>query len=292
MSFALRLVTWGLRTLVKPRLGRMDDPLRARRLFEQVMRLTTRTPPYLLTRAVPGALWVSGGAAPSRRVLLYLHGGGYFAGSPQTHLGLVARLAGRAGMRALVPDYRLAPEDPAPAALEDCRAAHALLLDAGHAPGDIVLAGDSAGGGLATALLSELCARGQSPAGVVLFSPWTDLTLSGVSLTSNALADPLLPAAKLPQVIETVRGNLAPSDPRLSPLFARFDAPPPVLIQVGSTEILRDDSLRLAGQLRRAGGTVTLRQWQDVPHAWQIMAGRLPEADQALDEAAAFLRAL
>ena len=160
----------------------------------------------------------------------------------------------------------------------------------GWAPGRIILGGDSAGGGLALALLAELCDRGTPPAGLIAFSPWTDLTLSGPSLIAHAASDPLLPAARIREVIALIQGALPASDPRLSPLSARFKNPPPVLIQVGSDEILLDDALRMAEALRAAGGPVTLQVAPLAPHVWQIFDGWIPEARQSLREAARFAR--
>jgi epsilon-lactone hydrolase len=149
------------------------------------------------------------------------------------------------------PDYRLAQEAPLPAARDDAVAAWDALMAEGHGPGDIVLAGDSAGGGLALGLLSELCARATPPAGVVAFSPWTDLTFSGASVAENAARDPLLPAARAAELVGMIAGADA-DDPRLSPLFAAYSGGVPVLIQASRTEILRDDAVRMADRLRDA----------------------------------------
>ncbi|MEO1001179.1 MAG: alpha/beta hydrolase fold domain-containing protein, partial [Pseudomonadota bacterium] len=228
-------------------------------------------------------------AAP---LLLYFHGGGYFQGSPRTHRALAAALAGRAGMAARVPDYRLAPEHPFPAAPEDARALYLGLLAAGLRPGRIVLAGDSAGGGLALALLHVIGAEGLPwPAATVVFSPWTDLTVSGESVRTNAGADPLLPASRLADVGAAYLAGADARDPRASPLFGQFAGAPPTLIQASRHEILRDDSVRMAGVLRDQGVDVTLELSDRLPHVWQIFQGRLPEADAALDRAGAFLRA-
>jgi len=212
------------------------------------------------------------------------------AGSAFTHRGLAGRLARAAGLRVLLPHYRLAPEDPLPAALRDARRAWEALIAEGFSPSDIALGGDSAGGGLAFALLAELCAAGTPPRAIIGFSPWTDLTGQGASITGNAEADPLFPAERFGDLVGFALGEVPPEDPRLSPLFAAFPAPPPVLIQVGLTEILRDDSLRLAERLRSFGAPVTLETWPDTPHVWQ-MFGFLPEARQAIASAARFLRA-
>jgi acetyl esterase/lipase len=204
----------------------------------------------------------------------------------------MARLARLTGLQVVAPEYRLAPEHPAPAAFDDAVAAHGRLIGRGYAAGRIILAGDSAGGGLALAVLAEVCRRGLRPAGLVGFSPWTDLAGGGESRVSNAARDVFLPAERMAVAVERVRGSLDPADPRLSPVHAMFDHPPPVLLQVGTTEILRDDSRMMAAVLRRAGGEVRLSEWVDCPHVWQMLDGYLPEARAALVEVADFVATL
>jgi len=291
-SRRLRVLVALLRRTAKPALRRIAGPAEARRAFERAARWGFRRPPHVFHRAEPGMPplhWISCGPCRSRGAILYFHGGGYVAGSPATHAGLVGRLSHLSGLRAAVPDYRLAPEHAAPAAFEDARAAHAALLARGFRPQDVVLAGDSAGGGLALALLAELSARGQPPRAVLAFSPWTDLALGSASLADNARADPLLPVARVEELVGLVAGELARDDPRLSPLHARFVHPAPTLIQVGSTEILRDDAVRMAARLRQAGARVRLEIWPDAPHAWPLFDGWVPEAREALHAASGFL---
>ena len=293
-SPALRLFVAAARRIAKPFLARTAGPIAARRAFERMARAGLRRPPFLVhltAKGSPPIHWISCGQPRQRGVILYFHGGGYVAGSPETHAGLVGRLSRLSELRVAVPAYRLAPEHPAPAAFEDARAAHAALLARGYRPDEIALAGDSAGGGLALALLSDLCARGLRPACVVGFSPWTDLSGASPSLHENAARDPILPVKRLDELVGFVTGGLSPADPRLSPLHADFDAPPPVLLMVGSTEILRDDSVRMARHLRAAGGAVRLEIWPDAPHAWPLFDGYLPEARDALRAAAAFILA-
>ena len=293
-SARLRALNALLRRVVKPRLAATPTPQIARAEFDRTARLLFRRPPHLLRLVAPGdppLHWITAGPVAPRGVLLYFHGGAYFAGSPVTHAGLIGHLSRAAGLRAAVPAYARAPERPAPAAFEDAVAAHARLCALGHQPGEIVLAGDSAGGGLALALLAHLLARGAAPAGVVAFSPWTDLALGSASLQANAAADPMLPVRRIEEVVGYVLGDLRPDDPRVSPLHAVFPGPaPPVMIQVGETEILRDDSLRMAARLRRAGGPVRLERWPAVPHAWPLFDGWIPEAAQAIAAAGAASR--
>ena len=150
----------------------------------------------------------------------------------------------------------------------------------------IILAGDSAGGGLAFLLLARLCASGTPPAGVIAFSPWTDLSGSGESYRENVATDVILTPARIRKCSEDARGELASDDPSVSPLFANFDAPPPVLIQHSMAELLSDDSLSMAERLRSFGCDVLVQSWPNTPHVWQFFDGRLPEAREALEDAA------
>jgi monoterpene epsilon-lactone hydrolase len=294
MSLRLRLFTLAMRWLVQPLLARTKDPAQARHDFNRMSRFL-RVPPYLLHLSEPHQVpvhWISVKPRSVEWVILYLHGGGYITGSPHTHVGLAGRIAKLTGLQVASVDYRLAPEHPAPAALEDARAAHAILLDKGYLPRQIILGGDSAGGGLALALLADLCARGVAPAGLFAFSPWTDLAMTGDSLRTNEGRDPLLPVRRLPDLVQMVLGDMDPRDPRISPLYAQFIKPPPVLLQVGSVEILLDDSRRIAEVLRQAGGAVRVAVWPGCPHVWQLLDGYLPEARQALEEIRDFVAGL
>ena len=291
MSWQLRAMVWGMRRLVRPHLARTTSPAQARRELSLAARCF-RAPPHMLHLPRGGLHWISVGRCDPDRVILFLHGGAYLAGSPFTHAAMLGRLSKLTGLAVVAPDYRLAPEHPAPAAFEDAVAAHGALLAKGYAAEQIVLGGDSAGGGLALALLADLCARGLRPAGLFALSPWTDLALSGDSLRRNARADPLFPVTRMVEAAGYVLGGFPATDPRISPLYARFDAPPPVFLQVGTTEILLDDSRRMAERLRAAGGQVVLTEWPDAPHVWQLLDGYLPEARAALRAVAGFVRAL
>lgn len=303
MSVRRHAVNLWLRLLVKPRLARIKTPQEAREVFERdAARLFPRPPgSHFVEDAIrrPGrdgaagpmpALWASCGRPDRRKVILYLHGGAYLAGSPRTHRHLAAALAGAAGARALVPDYRLAPEHPFPAAVDDAVHAYRHLLDAGYDPARIAVAGDSAGGGLAFALLQALSGTGLfPPAAVVAFSPWADMTGQADSLRRNAARDVLLPARRIEEAIGYYIGSGDRTDPRASPALARWSDPPPALIMASRSEILVDDARTLAEALRQGRGSVQLELWRHLPHAWPILAGRLPEADAAIARAGAFL---
>lgn len=226
---------------------------------------------------------------PSGGVMLYLHGGAYALGSVAVHRDLIARLAVSTRRKALAINYRLAPEDPFPAALEDVLSAYDWLLEQGVSAGEIVIGGDSAGGGLALAALVSLRDSGKPlPRAGVCFSPWTDLTLSGSSITKNARVDLVLTAERLKKFARAYAAGHDLAHPMLSPLFADLHGLPPVLIQTGSEEVLLDDSVRVAEKLRKAAGRVDLQIWEGMFHVFQMFSF-LPEAAKALEKVANFL---
>ena len=229
---------------------------------------------------------------PVRSVdVLYFHGGGYVAGSARTGTHLAAELARRVGGRALSVDYRLAPEHPYPAAVEDGVAAYAGLLESGARPGRVVLAGDSAGGGLAVATLLAARERGlPQPAAVAVFSPWADISRSGASMRTKDGTDPLFSYAAMGWNADKYIPNGDRSAPLASPVFASLDGLPPMLIQVGSHEVLLDDAVRLAAAAGRDDVDVTLQVAPEGTHVFQLYFGALDEADEALDEVARFFR--
>jgi len=236
------------------------------------------------------AEWVVAAGADSDRVLLYLHGGAYQIGSPATLRHMIALLSGAARARVLSVDYRLAPEHPFPAAVEDAATAYRWLLAGGTDPAVIAFAGDSAGGGLALGTLVALRDAGEPmPAAAVVLSPWTDLALTGESLQSRAAVDVMIKPAGM---AETAAAYLAGQDPRhpyASPLYADLSGLPPVLIHVGDAEVILDDSTRFAARARDHGVDVTLEVWDEMPHVWHAFAGLLPEADQAIERIGGWL---
>lgn len=217
--------------------------------------------------------------------ILYLHGGGYVFGAPRTHRAITGALAREAGASVFAPDYRLAPEYPAPAAIEDALAAYRYLLDLGWPAERIALAGDSAGGGLALATTLALRDEGTAlPAALGLLSPWVDLSLAGDSHRDKAGVDPMLRRGWLAQAATMYAGERGVDDSFCSPLFADLEALPPMFIQVGADEILYSDATRLAERARLAGIDVNLRVFEGLWHDFQLHAGFLPEADAALHE--------
>jgi|HubBroStandDraft_1064217.scaffolds.fasta_scaffold25314_2 acetyl esterase/lipase len=239
---------------------------------------------------VPGE-WVEGTGVASA-VLLYLHGGGYFGCSAESHRPISVAFA-RQGFRVLVPNYRLAPENQFPAAVDDAVAAYRGLLGEGYSPAQIVVSGDSAGGGLALSLLLELRDEGNPlPAGAALFSPWTDLAATGESILTNADRCAMFHGPDIGLSARYYLGEMDPRNPFASPLYADLGGLPPLLIHVGEDEVLRDDSTRLAEHARATGVRVELKVWPVVPHAWQLAPHRIPEARQSLRESAEFLQKL
>lgn len=225
------------------------------------------------------------------KVLLYLHGGAYVIGSARGYRSLAAELGRAAGATTYAIDYRLAPENPIPAAIDDAVAAYRALLGQGHAPSDIVIAGDSAGGGLTLAMLVALRDAGMPlPAAALLISPWADLSCTAASLVSKSQEDPALTARGLRDSAQLYLNGADVRDPRASPVFARLDGLPPLLVQVGTAEILFDDAIAVARVAGHAGTQVQLAIWPEMIHVWHAFAFMLPEGRAAIEEAGAFLR--
>jgi epsilon-lactone hydrolase len=237
------------------------------------------------------AHWLAAPGADTGRVLVFLHGGGYELGSVRSDGELAARLGRASGMRVLFPEYRLAPEHPFPAAIDDVQAAWRWLRGQGLAAGSVAVAGDSAGGGLAVALLVALRDAGEAlPAAAVLMSPTVDLTSSGASMTERADQDPVSTPAMLRQFASDYLAGADPRTPLASPLFASLAGLPPLLIQVGTADLLLSDSERLAAAAAAAGVDVTLQVGEGLPHVYQLQLGT-PEAAEATGHIGEFLRA-
>ena len=230
-------------------------------------------------------------ATPPVRHILYIHGGAYISGSPRSHVAMVARLAKRASATATLIDYRLAPEHPYPAAIDDCVAAYRVLI-ADVDPKLVTIAGDSAGGGATLATACRLRDEGDPlPGALYTMSPWTDLSGSGESVVGRQALDPMLDGSQLVDSARLYAVDVALDDHGVSPLFADLAGLPPLLVQTGTDEILLSDSTRLAERATAAGVDVTLDLADDMWHVYQAFAGYVPEATQALIRAAVFIRA-
>jgi monoterpene epsilon-lactone hydrolase len=290
-SLQARLSVWIVKWRVKRRLKGVRDFRVARKILHP--------DPYKIPPTVQISPAHLGGVAGERLegpssgniVLLYLHGGGYFACSAETHRPITTFFALH-GFHVFAPDYRLAPENRFPAAVEDAVAFYRALLTAGYPPRNIVVAGESAGGGLSLSLMLALRDAGVPlPAAAALFSPWTDLAATGESIRTNTDRCAMFHGAGVAYSARYYLGDTDPRNPLASPLYADLRGLPPLLIHVGADEVLRDDSTRLAERARAAGVPVDLKIWPVVPHAWQLVPHLVPEARQSLRESAAFLRA-
>ena len=295
MSLRLRLLNRWLRLTERPALQRAQDPDKLRRGFERKARLFFHPPRGTRCEAqdLDGAKMLQvtpRSTDPAAPVTLYFHGGAYVFGSPKTHRAMLARLCAMTGGMALLPRYRRAPEHPFPAALEDALAAYRAVA-ARHGPP--VIGGDSAGGGLALALLGRILQEGlPRPLGCFGFSPLTDLTFSGASVKTQASRDVVLPADRVDEMAQMYLQGAEPADPGASPLFADFHNAPPVWLTAGDTEILLDDTRRMAAHLRAQGVQVAERIVPDHPHVWPIFHNILPEARSTLRELADWSRDL
>ena len=225
------------------------------------------------------------------RHIAYFHGGGYTLGSADSHRNIAARLARYAGAGVTLIDYRLAPEHPFPAAFDDAVAATKAIVEEFGA-GNVAIAGDSAGGGVTLATLCALAGAGEPmPACAFVMSPWTDLTASGETMTTKADIDPMIPVPLLKHMADLYAGDTSKDDPRVSPHFADLAGLPPVLIQVGTDEVLLDDALRFADAAKAAGVDVTIDVWHDLWHVFQGFVGYMPEANRAMQQGGAFIAA-
>ena len=265
-----------------------------RRSFEQMVDGFTIDVPARYSRMNAGGVtaeWVTAESASDSRVVLYLHGGGYIIGSPRTHRPLMAELSQASKGRVLGLDYRLAPEHPFPAPVEDSVASYRWLLNEGYDPARIAVAGDSAGGGLTVAMMVQARYLGlPMPGAAVCISPWVDMEGLGESMETRAAADPMVGKENLMISAKTYLGGSNPRAPLAAPLYADLRGLPPMLIQVGDAEVLLDDSTRLAGIAREAGVEVEMDVWDDMIHVWHLFAPILPEGKQAISQAGEFIK--
>jgi len=240
--------------------------------------------------SVPAEWFIPNGVTQDR-VLLYIHGGAWFMGSTRLYRGFVSNLAYASCMKAIAINYRLAPEDPFPAGLEDCVTAYEWLLQSGISANKIVIAGDSAGGNLTLALLVALRDAGKPlPAGAVALSPATDLTFTGASTRTHAHLDPFFHNVDSNTIVEDYITDHDPYDPLISPLFADLSGLPTLLIHVGEHEILLDDAVRFGDRARTSGVDVKIVVWPEMFHVFHLFAPILPEARRANDQIVTFIK--
>lgn len=234
------------------------------------------------------AEWIGTGDGP---VVVYVHGGGYCIGSLDSHRSMLTHLASAIDGRVLAVHYRLAPEHPFPAALDDVCAAYRWALDQGVESDRAVIGGDSAGGGLTLATLVALRDAGDPlPAAGVCLSPWADLTQSGATIAEKADVDPMVRAEDLHRWAAAYAGDADFASPSISPLFADLSGLPPLLVEVGTAEILLDDARRVAARARAAGVDISTYEGPDLIHVWHFFAGAVPEANEGIERVARFVR--
>lgn len=293
MSLVRPLLNRWLALTERPHLERTRRPEHLRASFERKARIFFRAPmgTRLVRDRLDGVpvLWVNRDRPGP--LILYLHGGAFVMGSADTHRALMGRLSRLAEVPACLIDYRLAPEHPFPAALEDASAAYRAVMD--H-PGGVILGGDSAGGGLVLALLAELLRLDlPRPLGAFAFSPLTDLSFSGESVARNAATDVVLPVSRVHETADMyVPRDVDVRDPRVSPLWAEFAGAGPVWLAAGEREFLLDDTRRMAARLRAQGVAVHEEIARDLPHVWPIFHNILPEARATLRRLASWINSL
>jgi epsilon-lactone hydrolase len=281
---------WVERMTANPEMGLPE----MRDMFEEWHLATAEPEGVTYTEVDAGgvpSMWCTPLGCAEDRVIVYTHGGGYVVGSMHTHRKLAGHLAKAAGCRSLVIDYRRAPEFPHPAPVEDAVTVYRWLLDQGIQAGHIATCGDSAGGGLCTAMVLKARDVGLPlPAAIMPLSPWYDMEGKGASLDGNAAVDVLVQREILMGMAAAFLGESAPSDPLANPLYAELAGLPPVLIQVGGDETLLDDSHRFADRARAAGVDVTVEVHPEMQHVFHFMAGRAPEADEAVAQLGTWVR--
>lgn len=274
-----------------------DRPLEQRRReWEADARLAVLPKGARFSPEVAGGVkceWMEMPRVARERVFLFLHGGGYNAGSPRTHRLLAANLSRATHMRLLLPDYRLAPENPFPAGVKDALLVYQWLLNQGYTNQNILVGGDSAGGGLTLSMLLALKAAGAPmPRAAILLAPWTDLTVSSSSYEKLRKFDPIITRERLREAGLMYAGKRDPADPLLSPLFADPSGLPDLLIHVGGDEVMLDDSRKFAANAKAAGVPVSFKIFDGMWHVFQTAGTDVPEARQAIDEIGGFVRSL
>jgi monoterpene epsilon-lactone hydrolase len=297
MSLRAELLRLSLKTvkIVKAARNRRDVPIaNMRRRLALIEPIVPRPPAGTKTTTIDidgiNAVETLVRQARTDRCVLYFHGGGYSFGSAPLVRDFTWRLGVATGASVLYFDYRLAPEHPFPAAIEDASKVYHWLVGRTN-PARIVFVGDSAGGGLVIATLHKMRDEGFAlPRAAVAISPWTDLALTGASLQRNAKSDPMMDVKRLPAFVRHYLGQADPRHPYASPLYGDAAGLPPMLIQVGSDEILRDDAIRMAAKLRQAGCDVELEEWPRMPHVWHHYARLIPEGRRAIERIGAFVQ--
>ncbi len=291
-SLRSQIVAPIMRMTMKKKLGKSGDPAKEREFLDKMSGMTSRRPQgkYDVVGGVCGE-WQQASLGSADNVILYLHGGAFVIGSPVSHRDMVGAIADAAQARAFIVDYRLAPETPFPGAVDDAVAAYKGLLANGEKAEKIIIAGDSAGGGLTMSTLVALRDEGiDLPAGAVCISPWADLTFTGDSMIVKDKVDAMLGRGSLSWFADQYLAGQDAAQPLASPIFADLEGLPPILIQVGSNEVLLDDAVRLNKALKKAGGDVNLEVWDGQMHVWHLMSAIVPEGKHAINVIGTFVK--
>ncbi len=292
-SLRSKLCRFLIKKMVAPKLNNLQSINKTRNYMEKMAKyakLPPKTQVEKITISGMAAEWIYKNKARQKRVILFLHGGGYNLCSINTHRELAAHIAKESGAKVLLIDYRLAPEYPFPAALEDATASYRWLLDSGLTGQNIAIAGDSAGGGLALATaISIRDAGGPLPSAVACVAPWTDLCMTGDSIKTKAEIDPLIRIQSAKIWAENYIGDNDPSNPLISPLYADLKGLPPLLIHIGTDDMLLDDSKRIAKKAEDAGVDVELKIYDNLWHVFHLSVKAMPEAKTAVAEIGAFI---
>ena len=291
-SLRSKIVAPIMRMTMKKKLGKSGDPVKEREFLEKMSAMSSRRPlgKFDVVGGVSGE-WQQAALGSADNVILYLHGGGYVLGSPASHRDMVGAIADAAQARAFMVDYRLAPETAFPGAVDDAVAAYKGLLENGEKAEKIIIAGDSAGGGMTMATLIALRDEGiELPAAAVCISPWADLTFTGDSMIVKDKVDAMLSRGSLSWFADQYLAGQDPTQPLASPIFGDLQGLPPLLIHVGSEEVLLDDAIRLNKVAKKAGMDVTLEVWNGQMHVWHLMSAIVPEGKHAIQVIGTFVK--